>query len=535
MSTKKKQGLFDLNFFKLLTVFFILAMVGCGDGDGDDVPKEPIPSSLVLTTSLPTGDELAQGGTTTVTATVYNNDDGTLADDGTPVTFTTTDGIITGTVLTASGQATATFSAGSATGAVTITAQASAVDNVEISDDLTLIVASGSAAWIELVSISPDRIGLKGTGFDEVGLLTFNVKDASGNPVANGTLVDFSLESETGGGEYVFPTTGITNEGQVEVSLVSGDVAGVATVTATTNVGTTPVSTEARVTMGYGKPDQEHLSVFFEKLNVPGQILFNLPNTISVAVADRNSNPVPANTPVYFASECGIVSLDSNLTDPIGVASVQWITANPVDSLCTSIVWTEGEEAYVDSNGNGVYDNGEPHTPIGEPYIDANDNGEFDAGTEFYYDLDENGAYTPGDSVWDDETFVWTSGVIRWSGSTATPVISPSSFSLAPGATQSFNITVADVDGGPLPKGTKIEISTSCSDTELIGETDITLADVVYPGPGRTEFDVALSSTLVVPDDDSSKPDDVCSLTVDVTAAVNGNRTSSASGVRVGF
>ncbi len=534
MVEKQKKGFFMMNFNRLLVLFFILAMVGCGDGDSSDdttvpgdpsVPTDPsvpaVTSNIALATSLPTGDTLAQGGTTTITATVYN-DDGNFVADGTQVAFTKTAGIITGSVPTVSGKATATYNAASAGGDVTITAAVG-----DVSSQITLTVASGSAAWIELVSITPNRLGLKGTGLNEVGSILFNVKDAGGNAVADGTQVDFSLDSPTGGGEYVSPSTALTVGGEVAVSLVSGVVGGVATVTATTNAGTIPVSTEARVTMGYGKPDQLHLSIFYDKLNVPGLIEFNVPNTISAAVADRYSNPVPAGTPVYFASECGIVSLDNNLTDATGVTSVGWITANPVatDGYCTSIIWTEGEEAYIDTNGNGAYDLGEPHTPIGEPFIDANENGSYDLATETYFDLDENGIYTGPDAVWDADTFVWVDGTTRYSDYTAAPVISPATFNVTTGGFQDFDITIADVNGGPLPAGSSATVSTNCSSSSLAGDTDITIEDAVNPGPETTYFSVRLSSTDTVSGNGAP-----CSLTVVVTATPNGTRSTTING-----
>jgi hypothetical protein len=545
MDEKQKKGFFMMSFNKLLVLFFILAMVGCGDGDSSDettpvadpsaptdpsvptVPTDPsvpvVTSSVNLETSLAAGTNLAQGGTTTVTATVYNNG-GTLVADGTEVVFTASSGIITGAVPTVSGRAIATYNAASAGGNVTITAVAG-----DVTSQISLTVASGPAAWIQLVSITPDHLGLKGSGFDEVGVITFNVKDSSGNSVDDGTPVDFTLNSPTGGGEYLSTVSALTVDGKVAVSLVSGTVGGVATITASTNNEATTVSTEARVTMGSGKPDQLHLSIFFDELNVPGQFVFNYMNKINAAVADRNSNPVPATTPVYFASECGIVSLDSNLTNANGVTSVDWITANPVDKRCTSIIWTEGEEAYIDNNANGVYDEGDSHTDIGEPYIDANESATFDSG-EVYFDLDGNGVYTQAeaDPSWNDDTFVWISGVVAWSGrteSTKEKVFSPTTFNVATGSPQSFAITIADTTGGPLTEGSSAKITTNCPNSALTGDTDITIPDTVFPGPLATDFSVTLKSTDGVSGD--AVP---CTLTVEITADPNGNRTTTIDG-----
>ena len=478
------------------------------------------PASLTLETSLPPGDQLAQGGTTTVTATVIG-DDGTLVADGTEVLFVATDGIIAAAAQTVLGKATASYTAPLKGGLITITATAGAATNF-----IDLIIASGPAAWIQVESITPERLGLKGTGVDEAGAFVFNVKDGSGNPVSDGQIISFNLDSPTGGGETLSASSAITLNGSVSVSLLSGTVPGVATVTASTVSGTAPVTTQANITMGYGKTDQNHISLSFTPFNIAGMLFDGLKTELGAYAGDRFSNPVSENTPMFFASSCGIVDLPGGvaLTGSDGSATADWITANPRSSLCTTIMWTAGEEAYDDLNANGIYDDGEPHEGIGEPYIDENQNDQFDAG-ELYFDRDGNGQYTPADTTWDGDTFVWVDGVTRWSSTTATPVISPTSFNITIGGSQAFQITVADVNGAPLPEGTKVSVTTDCQKSSLNGDTDVTLADSVYPGLGRTIFNVVLSSTDTTAGDPAP-----CSLTVDVSAELNGDRTRSVNG-----
>jgi len=331
-------------------------------------------------------------------------------------------------------------------------------------DEFSLTVASGPAAQIAVDSITPNQLALRGTGENEVGTFVFNVTDAGGGPVQDGQVVTFTLDAPTGGAEFVSDSSVTTIDGQVSVSIVSGTVAGVATVTASTvsDVGT--IATEARITMGNSQPDQLHLGFAADRLNIPGLIYNNLEGTITATVGDRYSNPVPAGTPVYFASECGLVALtDSdgvaiNMTNQFGQATATTITGEPRDGLCRYIYWTEGEEAYIDSNGNGMYDVGEPHSDQGEPYIDANDNGFYDS-NETYFDLDGNGTYTDADSVWQGDTFVWTSMNIRWSANVATPQISANDFRLYYGEPLEIEFSATDTNGNPLPSGTTISVS----------------------------------------------------------------------------
>jgi len=534
-------------FVILLVGVLFLFVGGCGTQDGVGTTQtssgtvvDATGSTITLSSSLGTNELLAQRGTATITAYVTNSV-GEPA-DGYEVTFWAENGVITEKASTVAGFATATYFAGTAGGRVSIKAGTfafiSSVDGTlessGVEDEIIINVASGPAAAFQIVSIEPQRLGLRGSGSNEVATLTFSLTDTAGNPVADGQVVNFSLHAPTGGAEFISASSASTIDGEVFVLMGSGDVAGVATVTASTESELGTIATEARVTMGYSKPDQNHISIAAETLNVPGLVRFGIENKITAYIADRFSNPVPAGTPVFFASECGIMALEdssgvaSNLTNNFGIATATSITAQPASSLCRMLVWTEGEEAYTDSNGNGVYDEGEPHEGIGEPFIDANDNEIFDS-SELYFDLDNNGAYTSADNGWDADTFVWTSQNVRWSGRTAAPTISPASVEIAAGDTQEFTITVADVNGNPLPAGSKLSVS-GCfvggglEAGPLSGDTDITMIDSVFPGSGTTQFTVRL------PYRSTSNPADyICQLEATVTSEINGTRTSSAA------
>lgn len=384
--------------------------------------------------------------------------------------------------------------------------QADGAWSVEITGFITesITAGSGDLPSIEILSITPSRLGLKGSGSNEIANIKFAV-----NGVPDGAIVYFNLDSPTGGAEIISATTALVTDGEVSVDIASGTVAGVATVTATTETASGDVTAKARVTIGgSGSPDQKHIGISAETLNIPGLIEFGIENQITAYVADRFSNPVPEGTPVYFASECGIMALEdaegvaTNLTSNFGIASATSITAAPTsDGLCRMLIWTEGEEAFTDTNGNGVYDTGEPHEGVGEPYIDANDNGSYD-GNELYFDLDGDGKYTTADTTWDADTFVWTSMNVRWSSNVLEPIISPSELRLNQGSEQAFVVTVTDENGGPLPAGAKVGIemaqvtSTESGTTTEFVTKEFDIRDAVYPGPGITEFTITMPPEL---------------------------------------
>jgi hypothetical protein len=90
-------------------------------------------------------------------------------------------------------------------------------------------------------------------------------------------------------------------------------------------------------------------------------------------------------------------------------------THNPRDGLVTIIAIADGEEAFFDVNGNGVYDPGEPFVDLGEPFVDANDNGIHDP-DEWFLDVNGNHQYDGPNGVWDANTKIWTQTVVMYSG-----------------------------------------------------------------------------------------------------------------------
>ena len=176
--------------------------------------------------------------------------------------------------------------------------------------------------------------------------------------------------------------------------------------------------------------------------------------TCTVTLADRFNNALGISTLVTFQSEAGSVGpptttpqYDSTkppdgqkalgvATDFIGVAggtlpvdvapfagetSLQYVnscgnlTHNPRDGLVTIIVMARGEEGFVDLNGNGVWDAGEPFIDLGEPFVDANDNDLHDSG-EWFLDANSNGVWDGPNGNWDSDTTIWAATRVVYTG-----------------------------------------------------------------------------------------------------------------------
>jgi hypothetical protein len=478
---------------RFLLFFVLLVLASCGGkGSSVSLPAPGAPSgggtigaaATVTVTASPS--TITVLGTTAVTATVKDGD-GNDVPDGTIVRFTlnpTGIGSITSQANTVHGQAVVTFTASSTPGAVTVTATSGTVSNTA-----TITIQAAATGSIEFVSASPQVIGLAGTGQTTISTITFLVKDVNGNPVS-GKSVSFSMNGP-GGGEYLQPTSQSTNAAGKAVTLLnSGNVSGPVTVTAQVTVdGGTVLSTSSSViSIGGGLPSATHFNLATTVFNLPGLNVSNAQATISSYIADRFGNfNILSGTSVSYYAEAGAINR-SSLTDATGLATTLFRTQAPVpvnvtpmtweNNLCTYLSTTygfscsaghprdgwatilstvQGEEAFLDENGNGAFDlsystsacpagyscecdtgttgiysstikpadgvrtcpnmRSEAFTDLGEPFIDKNDDGCRNDGTngycpdgttpastdpfEEFVDANGNGSYDGPNGFWD--------------------------------------------------------------------------------------------------------------------------------------
>ncbi|HHL40585.1 MAG TPA: hypothetical protein ENJ37_08765 [Deltaproteobacteria bacterium] len=606
-------------------------LYGCGTGDS---PKTYGPSATAGTTTATSATTLSVSltatpstltflATSSVQATVRKSD-GSNAPDGTIVLFrlsSSTAGSITSQATTFNGTATATFTAGSTAGTVTVTAEASgATATVDIT------IEAPSAGSITFVSATPQVIGLKGSGQTETSTLTFQVNDTSGNAVSDGTTVSFVMSGPSGGrlpsdgGEYIgsldsSPTTASasTVSGKATVTLKSGTVAGPVTVTASVTVDGQTLSASSNViSIGGGIPSATHFSLAASTLNIPGVVdggadYINKETTISAFVADRFGNyNVLQGTSVSFYTEAGAidrssttdasgstsVKLRSQLPYPADVAIDSTETAminsvnstfglsiptdgsvHPRDGWVTVLATVQGEEAFLDENGNGLFDRSysttacpqdmtcecdggttdgystyvtggstcttgkrsEGFTDLSEPFIDKDDDGSRDDGQtsgnpfEEYIDANGNGQFDGPSGVWDGpgcksncqtSKMIWQSQTVAFTTNSSYCAVSPTSFTIADGKSETFKFLLGDYNLNSLVGGTKITLSATVGN---LSPTSYTLPDSVPDGP--------LILTFTLSDPTSGDTDAAASSTIEVTVTSSDVVTCSSVSV----
>jgi len=289
------------------------------------------------------------------------------------------------------------------------------------------------------------------------------------------------------------------------VNLYSGTAAGPVSiqVKATANQVTRTFTVQNVAIVG---AKAAHVSVACSPLNVPGFIYDDCTNsfyagadsviTCTVFLADRFNNVVGVPTRAEFRSEAGS-GFSSVLTagyDPVKggdqTTSLGFATAsinvagyklpadvaplageyslsydsgcgtkvhNPRDGLATVMVAVQGEEAFVDLNGNGVYDPGEPFLDQGEPFVDENDdNVQTDDDVqnvhEYFIDVNQNGKWDGPNGTWDKDTVIWAETRVVYTGLPAFPAsrwFAPADAGLLPGPTPLAAFSVKASTPGP--------------------------------------------------------------------------------------
>ncbi len=334
------------------------------------------------------------------------------------------------------GQASTLYSATGCSGTDNITASLVGADAQAFG---TMTIAGPTTNAIEFVSAEPLLIVLSGTGGqgrDETSTVVFRVVDGSGSALP-GVTVNFSLTTYIGGLSLSKTSSLSDGDGQVSVTVQSGDIPTVVRVLATVDGGSSGLVTTVSdlLTVTTGLPDQNSISLAVgdcgdgSSFVVDGAMtIFGLCRQLTVAMADKFNNPVVDGTAAVFTTEYG--SIVGSCTTVGGTCSVNWSSQQPRfptltgqtyvlksgqavqsgqptscrDSLgvlihsgptipcpvdlgyirggrSTILVTAIGEESFADRNGNGV--------------MDENEQTLFENMPEAFLDENEDGVYTP--------------------------------------------------------------------------------------------------------------------------------------------
>ncbi len=416
---------------------------------------------------------LPAAGSTPLSVSVVNAD-GDLVSSAVAVSFTSGCASLTppladlpGSVNTINGVATATYTAEGCTGTDVVTASIEQGNNP--SATVSLSIATADVSSILFLDADPQTIALQGTGGagrSETSSVSFQVLDTTGSPAA-GADVAFSLSTTIGGMSLTNAEATTNTEGIARAIVQAGNVSTSVRVTASVDVNGTQLSTVSdRLIVSTGLPDQNSVSMGPETSNPGGWDRDGVTTEVTVRMADKFNNPVPDGTVAFFTTEYGSIVDSCELVG--GACAVTWTSqaprfplisndtgadgavstifnrecpdyidpANPAAPStgrpCPSslggviagnsslVVIAVGEESFIDTNGNGLYDLGEPFQDLPEAWLDKNLNGVFDntpplcspdtsseAGREcgegleeIYFDFNEDGVYNEANGIY---------------------------------------------------------------------------------------------------------------------------------------
>jgi len=115
--------------------------------------------------------------------------------------------------------------------------------------------------------------------------------------------------------------------------------------------------------------------------------------SLTIFAGDRNNQTITDGHTVAFVSEYGLINPPTCETGADGTCSVTWSAIKRPDDggpgsdyYVTITAYAIGEETFIDTNGNGIFDDGDAgFEDLEEPFVDA----------------DGDNIFTPGDTVID--------------------------------------------------------------------------------------------------------------------------------------
>lgn len=390
---------------------------------------------------------LAAGGTTGITATLVdaNNGNALYTTQAVTVTFTSTcvaQGLAafdTASVTSSTGQVSVNYNAQGCATTDTVKATVFIGSKTLIATG-QITVAPATLGSLIFQGANPTIIGIAGMGGVTSSKVTFQLLDSNSHPVPDVT-VSFSLDVATGG-VTISPLSAITAaDGTVSTFVQSGTAHITVHVSATaTSNGITKTGGSSGLTISTGVPTERNFTLVLSSHNVEGNSVFlgSSISTVTVGLLDRYNNPVPDGTQVAFTANGGGIPGNCVTSGGTGTCQVTWTAQLPVpDPRLNSqfvldhahlLAYTTGEEHFLDGDHNGVFattasiSNADTFTPfagnaaaldgflggeppqddVGDPYMDTNEDGSYELG-EFFADATTGAARRAPDGLWHGE------------------------------------------------------------------------------------------------------------------------------------
>lgn len=380
-----------------------------------------------------------------------------------------------------SGVANTTYqSAAACTGSVILTAQATGATAITSS----IVVTAAQPANIIYSSATNNLLVVSSaTNGNRQSQVTFSVLDSTGIGMS-GVPVNVYLENAAISAGVTFsvgglPTTATQTisslgNGSASVTVSSGGLPTPLIVTAALASNAAIKASSSGISVTSGKPTQNAASLSATKLSIEGYSHDGVQTQLTMRVADRQGNPVPAGAVVNFVTGFGLIT-GSCVTDATSGCTVTYQSQGTIRGYnnrgrVAILAYMDGEESFIDQNGDNIWQSTEPFFDMGTAYRDDNESSAYDAATEQTYPGGATGAVScagnpnsfPSIASTCDGT--WSSS-IRVRKQIVIVVATDSALITQVGARSAgrLNVLVSDLNGNAMATGTTVGAAVTTS------------------------------------------------------------------------
>ena len=362
-------------------------------------------------------------------------------------------------------------------GPITLTAQApgaaaaTSTVNVSVAQAANIVFSS---ATVPLMVTSAAPSGAKQSA------IKFQVLDNVGTGMP-GESVRLTLASQAVSAGVTFSVGGVAStaaqvvpadgSGFVSVTVSSGSLPTPVVVSAALVSVPAVVASSSGVAVTSGVPTQDKSSLSVDKFSLEALGTDGVQAQLTLRVADRLSNPIQSGTIVNFVASHGLVqgSCSINASSQCSVTfTSQGI--RPANGRVKILAYMDGEESFVDQNGDNIWQAGEPFNDVGSLFLDANENGTFEvteqsipggfigftacSAPQFSYPSIANTC----DGTWSSSIRIRRQAVLALASSEASMVVTVAR------TVDEFTVLISDVNGNSMPTGSTISAAVTKTD-----------------------------------------------------------------------
>lgn len=348
--------------------------------------------------------------------------------------------------------------------------------------------------------------------------LKFKVVDSTGAAMPS-QLVKLALETSTARAGVRFSIGGTSSDSE---QTVTTDGNGIASITVTSGGLPTPVFVRATlgsniaitassigVAVTSGRATQNAFSLSVEKYSIEAFSANGVQTGLTIRVADRQGNAIPPGAAVTFVASHGLVG-GSCIIDVNSACSVTYTSQGlrptvPIPGRAKILAYMDGEESFIDLDGDNIWQSPEIFFDLGLLYLDINENGSYDAGEQIYPGgatgtvCNVNSNSYPSASTFNglaqcDGT--WSNNVRLRQQVTIALATSEARVTLAePRTSAALKVNVADLNGNSMPTGSTLSAEVYVPDGATINCAVLSISPEFVPNtPNAAQALVRLNS-----------------------------------------